>query len=48
MWTRKLDHAIFVQEEKYDWVDAKSKVFRKFLSLASLVVMTGVIVSIMV
>ncbi len=44
MWTRKLDHAIFVEEEKYIWTETRNKLFWKLVALASLAVMSGVIV----
>ncbi len=45
MWTRKLDHAIFVEEEKYVWAETRSKLFWKLVVTVSLAVMAGVIVS---
>lgn len=45
MWTRKLDHAIFVEEEKYVWAGTRNRLLWKFVVIASLAVMAGVIVS---
>ncbi len=46
MWTRKLDHGIFVkEEEKYVWADTRSKLVWKLVVTVSLAVMAGVIVS---
>ena len=45
MWTRKLDHAVFVVEERYDWVEARNKPLSKFVAIASLALIAGTIVS---
>ncbi|MCY3564933.1 MAG: hypothetical protein OXH27_01995 [Gammaproteobacteria bacterium] len=45
MWTRKLDHAIFLREEGYVWADRRNKLIWKFVVIGGLALMAGVIVS---
>ncbi len=41
MWTRKLDHAIFVEDAKIVWSDDRAKLHWRLAALAGITIMTG-------
>ena len=45
MWSRKLDHSIFLEEEKYVWAETRSRLHWRLAVFASLAIVSGVVIS---